>query len=127
MAEILKLGKINTQPLEKEFREILTDEIVITNERLEHIKLRHPQDYKLFVEYGATTVEAPDIIIKDEKNKGTVFMVRHLDNTNLNVVVRLVLSEDNENLKNSVMTFYRLRQKNLMKLERKNKVLYKKE
>ena len=65
------------------------------------------------------------IIIKDCKNKLTIFMIKKLPDTNLNVVARLILDEDNENLINSVMTFYRIRTKNLTKLENKNKVLYK--
>lgn len=127
VAEIIKLGNINTQPLEKEFGKLHTNEIVITDERIKHIKLRHPLDYSLFEEYGVQTVSNPDIIIKDCKNKGTVFMVKRLKDTNLNVVTRLVLEQDDKNLKNSVMTFYRIRQKNLIKLEKKNKTLYKKE
>ncbi len=127
LAEIIKLGKIDTQLLKKEFGDLKTDEIIITNERIAHIKLHHPEDYKLFEKYGVNTVEQPDRIIKDCKNKGTVFMIKQLENTNLNIVSRLVLTDDDDNLKNSVMTFYRIRQKNLEKLEKKNKLLYKKE
>lgn len=127
MTEITKLGKINTQSFEKEFGRLKTDEIIITNERIEHIKSHHPMDYQLFEKYGKDTVNDPDIIIKDGKKDGTVFMVRKLPETNLNVIVRLVIENDDEKLKNSVMTFYRIREKNLKKLENKNKVLYKKE
>lgn len=127
MAEIFQLGKIDTKPLETEFGKLKTDEIIITNERIDHIKIRHPEDFRLFEEYGVQTVESPDIIIKDCKNKGTVFMVKKLPDTNLNVVARLVIGGDNENLKNSVMTFYRIRNRNLVKLANKNKTLYKKE
>ena len=54
-------------------------------------------------------------------------MVRRLDNTNLNVVAKLILKGNDKDIKNSVMTFYRIRNKNLIKLENKNKTLYKKE
>lgn len=127
MAEIITLGKLNTQSLEAEFGKLKTDEIIVTNERINHIKNRHPNDFFLFEQYGYETVKNPDSIIKDCKSNGTVFMVKKLKNTNLNVVVRLVLSNDADNLKNSIMTFYRLRDKNLKKLEKNNKVLYKKE
>lgn len=127
LTEIKKLGDLNTTMLEHEFGKIQTSEIIITNERIDHIKQRHPEDYALFEKYGAESVMNPDCIIKDEKNTGTVFMVKKLNDTNLNVVVRLVLCSNNEKLKNSVMTFYRIREKNLKKLEKKNKVLYKKE
>lgn len=127
MAEIRPLGTINIEPLKKEFGKIQTAEIIITDERVRHIKERHLQDYELFEKYGIWCVQAPDIILKDGKNAGTVFMIKKLPDTNLNVVVRVALEQDDVGLKNSVMTFYRMREKNLKKLMEKNTLLYKKE
>ena len=127
MAELISLGKINIEVLKSEFGILQTDEIIVTDERIDHIKNRHPEDYSLFTIYGASSVSDPDFLIKDEKNRGTVFMVKKLPDTNLNVVVRVVLESDDIKLKNSVMTFYRLRDKNLKKLIAKNALLYKKE
>lgn len=127
MAEITKLGVIDTQPLEKEFGKLKTNEIIVTNERIDHIKSHHPEDYALFEQFGVSTVEHPDIIIKDEKNENTVFMVKKLENTNLNVVAKLIVDTDENSYKNSVMTFYRIRNSNLKKLEKKFKTLYKRE
>lgn len=127
MPEVQCLGKINTEVLEKEFGKIQTDEIIVTNERLAHIKKRHPEDYALFEKYGKESVSAPDLIVKDVKNKGTVFMVLKRPGINVNAVVRVVLESDNRKLKNSVMTFYRLGEKKLKKLIEKNSLLYKKE
>lgn len=124
---VKSLGKINLEPLEKRFGKIQTSDIVVTEERLEHIKNRHPEDYGLFEKYGVDSVCNPDLVIEDMKNDGTVFMVKQLPDTNLNVVVRVVLETDDSSLKNSVMTFYRIRQRNLNKLIRKNEILYKKE
>ena len=127
MIGIHRLGTINTMILEREFGKIQTDEIVITNERIDHIKVRHPEDYELFEKYGRESISDPDFVIKDCKNIGTVFMIKKLPETNLNVVVRVVLETDNKTLKNSVMTFYRIRETNLKKLIKKNELLYKKE
>ncbi len=54
-------------------------------------------------------------------------MVKGLPDTNLNVVVRLALDTDDTGRKNSIMTFYRIREKNLKKLINKSEVLYSKE
>ena len=61
-------------------------------------------------------------------------MVKKLEDTNLNVVVRIALKTDDKGIMNSVMTFYRIRERNLIKLIRKNSsltgkdaLLYKKE
>lgn len=122
--EVKELGRLNTSLLEEAFGHLRTDEVVITPERAEHIRVRHPQDYELFRQYGKATVEQPDLLIRDLKNKGTVFAVKKLPDTNLNVILRLVLEEDAPQLKNSVMTFYRIREKNLKKLIAKNQLLY---
>lgn len=81
----------------------------------------------MFEKYGKDSVENPDFVIKDGKHDGTVFMVKKMQETNLNVVVRVVIETDKEGLKNSVMTFYRIRERNLRKLIDRNSLLYKKE
>lgn len=131
---IRSLGNIKEDIITKEFGQIQTDEIIVTEERENHIKERHPEDFELFKKYGDKAVTDPDYIIRDGKHEGTVFMVMKLPNTNLNVVVRIALESDGSGLKNSVMTFYRIRERNLKKLIEKNTdllgkdaVLYKKE
>lgn len=71
--EIATLGKINKVLMEKEFGRIQTDDIIITSERMHHIKLRHPEDYELFKKFGPESVTHPDLIIKDLNNKGTFY------------------------------------------------------
>lgn len=127
MGEVRSLGNINISILEKEFGKIQTSETIVTSERIGHIKERHQIDYELFERYGAECIQNPDYIIKDNKNEGTVFMVKKLPDTNLNVVSRLALDTDKRGLKNSVMTFYRIRDRNLKKLIEKNALLYKNE
>ena len=124
--EIREIGKVNLEFFEKGFGKLKTDDIIVTGERLQHIKTRHPNDYDLFEKYGKISVTEPDYVIKDCKNAGTVFMVKKMMNTNLNVVVRVALNSDKENIKNSILTFYRLRDRNLNKLIEKNEILYKK-
>lgn len=68
MAEIISLGRMNIEILKSEFGTIQTDEIIVTDERIDHIKNRHPEDYSLFTIYGAVSVSDPDFVIKDEKN-----------------------------------------------------------
>lgn len=127
MAELKVLGEIDEKALKDEFGDLQTAEVIVTEERIKHIRERHPQDVELFDLYGQETVAEPDIIIKDMKNEGTVFLVKYLPASNINVVVRLALETEDEGLKNSVMTFYRIRAKNLVKLLKKNKVIYRKE
>ncbi len=123
--EFTALGKLNTKPLTEEFGELYTDEVIVTDERLKHIKTHHPEDYELFEQYGKDTVLSPDEIFVDNKHPATVLMIKHLSDSNLNVVVRLALDPDHPDYKNSIMTFYRIRESNLAKLRKKSKTLYK--
>jgi hypothetical protein len=47
--------------------DITTDEVIITAERIEHIKERHPGDYERFMGYMADIVADPDYIIEANK------------------------------------------------------------
>ena len=116
----LLLGEIESSLLQGYFGELRTKEVVVTEERMEHIRKRHPEDVELFALYGKETVLKPDILLVDEKHIGTVFAIKRLPETNLNVVVR-------PDRKNSVMTFYRIRERNLKKLMEKNRLLYSRE
>ena len=42
------IGKLNTEFLEVEFGKLATDELILTDERDDHIKERHDRDYILF-------------------------------------------------------------------------------
>jgi len=125
--EMTLLGNLDPALLQNFFGTLRTTEVVVTEERVAHIKERHPEDFTLFEQYGAETVLFPDLLILDEKHAGTVFAVRLLEESNLNVVVRLALETDKNEYKNSVMTFYRLRDRNLKKLLEKNRLLYSRE
>lgn len=127
VTEITHLGKIDTSVLEPAFGKILTDDVIVTSERIEHIKAHHPQDYELFEMYGKECISNPDVIVQDIDKTGTIFMVKNLSNTNLNVIIRLVLEHEDSKLKNSVMTFWRIRDRNLKKMIEKNSLLYKRE
>ena len=71
-------------------------------------------------------IEKPDYILKDYKNENTAMVIKKVKNTNVNVIVKLAIVEDKIHRKNSIMTMYRIRDKNLKKLMEKNKTIYKK-
>ena len=121
------LGKLNTEFLEFEFGKLSTDELILTNERDLHIKERHYQDYILFHQCIYDVIKTPDTILKDSKNQNTVFYIKYIKETHLNIVVRLSLEIENESKKNSVITSYQLGSKTLKRLKKNNKILYNKE
>lgn len=122
--EVHAMGDVDPAHLEQEFGQMRTRQVIVTDERLQHIRERHPKDYDLFLQHGQEVIAQPDLVIRDLKNTGTAFFVKKLPDTNLNVIIRLALEGDTPAHLNSVMTFYRIREKNLRKLIEKNKLLY---
>ena len=120
------IGKIDLSIIENSFGKLPTNEVVLTDERMQHIKEKHADDFLLLEEYGRDILENPDIILNDEKRENTIFVIKHIIETNMNIIVKLAIPEDDKHPKNSVMTAYRLRDSNLKKLEKKHKILYKK-
>lgn len=69
----------------------------------------------------------PNEILQDNKNKDTLFFIVKIDKGNLNVVLKLNTTNSKEHPNNSIMTAWIIRDRNLKKLEAKNKIIYKSE
>ena len=54
-------------------------------------------------------------------------VIKSIDDNNINIIIKLAIGKDKIHSKNSIMTMYRVRNKNLKKLMEKNKTIYKKE
>ena len=121
------IGKLNTEFLEVEFGKLATDELILTDERDDHIKERHDRDYNSFHQCVYDIIKRPDTVLKDSKNQNTVFYIKYIEETHLNIVIRLSLEIENTNRKNSIITSYQLGAKTLKRLKKNNKTLYNKE
>lgn len=123
-----KVGKINLKIFKNVSYNLITDEVILTNERYFHIIERHEEDFIIFSNILFQIIIEPDYVLEDYKNKYTIMLIKKVDdNNNVNVIIRLAIVEDFIHNKNSIMTMYRIREKNLKKLMEKNKVIYKKE
>lgn len=127
MGNYKTLGKLDKNKLENEFGNINSDKIILMDERDKHIKDRHPDDYEYFHQYKDSCLSNPDYIVKDNKNQGTINVISKIPNSNLNILIRLVLDDDSKGYENSIMTAFRMSDKKIKKMIEKNKVIYKKE
>ena len=115
------------------FGESLKKEVILMHERRKHIEKDHGGEMteaEMEEMLGAlqTVISDPDHIFEDERNKGSILLIRRIKGTlNLNVVVRLALARDGTGRENSVITCFLLRDSNLVKLEKKHRRLYKRE
>ncbi len=125
VADVTDFCELDRQKIAEEFPALPNSRVVLTDERIKHIKDNHPEDLVFFEKYGVLTITDPEYILLDAKNPMTVMYVRSVESTNLNVIVRLALADDMKNGKShSVMTSYCLGAKTLKRLKKKNKTLY---
>ena len=109
MTEIQSLGNIDIQVLTKEFVKIQTDEIIVTNERISHIKERHPNDYERFCSYIPEMISNPDYIIEANKpNTGVILKEIEEHGEKFKLVLRIKVQGDPDDYKNSIMTFWHI-------------------
>lgn len=124
----IKVGKINMKIFKNISYNLITDEVILTNERYLHIIEGHKEDFMIYSNMLSQIIIEPNYILEDYKNQYTVMVIKKVENNNnINVIIRLAIEEDLIHNKNSIMTMYRVREKNLKKLMEKNKVIYKKE
>ena len=105
--------------------DITTDEVVITNERIEHIKDHHPKDYEQYLMYITQILQEPDYILENEPNTALVLKEFKEDDRRFRLVLRLKTSTDNPEHKNSVLTFMKTNEKKWGQNLRNKKILSK--
>ena len=61
------VGKINTDIFKCITEDITTDEVVLTDELIEHIKKHHPGHFEEIFSYFEKAIFSPDYILKKKK------------------------------------------------------------
>lgn len=126
--DVHKVGKIDIDVYKCVTDDILTDEVIITDERIQHIKERHPNDYEKYFKYMKEIVEAPEFIIEANK-PNTALILKSFEEEGIpfKTILRLVTSSDNADFKNSIITFMKINEKEWERLIKNKKILYKSE
>ena len=107
---------------------IRTDEVVITDERIQHIKERHPNDFEKYEKYIADILQNPQYIIEDKAPNTAVILNEYIDKGNrFRLILRLSTPQDPPNYKNSIITFLEIGERKFNKYLRNKKILYKSE
>lgn len=121
------IGKINKSIYSCITKDIITDDVIITDERILHIKERHREDYEFYSNCLKNAVTEPDYILEANK-PNTAFILKsiNIEDKNIQLILRLVTSDDNPTLKNSIITFLVVSDKKWNKYLRNKKILYKK-
>ncbi|MCD8238390.1 MAG: hypothetical protein LUC92_03520 [Clostridiales bacterium] len=113
------IGKIDINIYKCIAEDIVTDEVVLADKQILHIKERHPNDYEQFAEYFPDIIADPDNIIKGNKPKTALILKEIVDNGELfKTILRLITSTDENRYKNSIITFMKIDKKEWNRLPR---------
>ena len=123
------ITKLDRNKLEKYKKELITEEVILTDERLyEHILLFHENEYKELRPYLKSIIDNPDYIIEDNRHEDTMIYLKQIKNIEKNgrVVIKLALGQDKEHNKNSIITMMKLNNRTWNKtLKNRGKIIWK--
>lgn len=127
-AAVKELCRLDIEKYRCVTERIVTDEVIITDERIAHIKERHPNDYERYYSYIPEIIQKPDYILEDSR-PNTALVMKHIEEAgeHFRLTLRLVAASDNPDYKNSVITFLKVREKEWNRLVKNKRILYKHE
>lgn len=123
------VGNINKEIFSCISNDIVTDEVVITDERLKHIEEHHPGDFAEIEPYLHLAIQNPDYIIDDREHKNSGLLLKAIEEDDLRfqMVLRVQTSFDPAGYQNSIISAWKIREKEWNRLIRNKVILYKRE
>lgn len=108
--------------------EIETTEVVITDQQIVHINEGHPGMYERLSPYLAEIIQNPDYILRANRPSSALVLKRiALEDTVAEVVLRLKVTGDSKDYKNSIISLWGISEKRYRRLLRQSEILYKHE
>ena len=122
------IGRIDADKFRVVSDGIRTGEVIITDERIQHIKDRHPQDFERYSQYISQMLESPQYILEDPVPNTAVILQEFTQaDEHFRLILKLAVTEDEVSKKNSIITFLKISEKKFKKYLRNKKILYKSE
>lgn len=105
--------------------DIASDEVIITDRAIAHIKAGHPGDYEIFEKFFAEIVAAPDYIF-DTGTSNRLMLIKEieLEDNIAKLILQIRTSSEPEGYKNSIVTFNSISDKRYRQYIRNKKILY---
>lgn len=126
--KIEKICDLNPELYRSVSQEIRRREVIITEERIAHIKERHPNDYEQYAAYLSDMITRPQYILESDIPHTAFILKEYIDcGRRFQLILRLSIPGDNPTYKNSVITFLHINERKWKKYLRNKKILYKPE
>ena len=127
-ADVNFICKIDRELYRVVENDLVTDEVIITEQQILHIEDGHPGDYERLAAYVPQVLQKPNYILRGNRpHTALVLKQIELPDFTAEVVLRLKVSSDPEEYKNSIITLWKISAKRYRRLLRQSEILYKKE
>ncbi|MBS4879775.1 MAG: minor capsid protein [Firmicutes bacterium] len=127
-AAVQTVGYIDREKYSCITKDITTDEVILTPERVQHIKDRHPGHFERIEPFLRMALEDPDYILADKSpNTGLILKMVEREGTRFQTVLRVHTSADNPAFKNSIISSWEISESRWENYIKNKTVLYKKE
>ena len=108
------------------FPDMDSNTVIITEERIEHIKEHHPDDYEKYAIYIPAVLSDPDYILSSNKPYTAVVM-KSFNEGKFRLILKIKIKSDPPGYKNSILSFWKIGEKTWNKNIKNKNILYKKE
>lgn len=122
------IGKIDRNKIGIYKNKIVTDDVILSDERIKHIKEHHPGDYEKYAKYISRIIDNPDYILVDNKNTDTLLFLKRIEEEqkNVQIVIKLNTNKLNYRIKNSILTLWKIKDSTYKQLIRNKENIWKK-
>lgn len=118
--EYIEIGKLNRKLFEEINEQLITDDVVFTYERMNHVETKRDKLFNEVKHVLPDILYNPDYIYKDWNNRdNTLVLIKSLDEKlNLNVILKIAILNDEKHPKNSIITMIKIGKKTFNKIKR---------
>ena len=125
---MIKLCELDMEIYQCVSPDIRTSEVIITEERIEHIKSHHPNDYERYSGYIVQMLKKPQYILADSvPNTAIILQSFQEAGEHFRLILKIAVLNDKPAKKNSILTFMKISEKKFKKYLRNKNILYKSE
>lgn len=120
MKNYIKIGRLDKKIIKKLNIDIITDEVIFTFERKEHVDNKRLELYKEVKGILSTAIYNPDYIYKDWNNRyNTLVFIKNINHKEkLDIVIKIAIANDEKHPKNSIITMMKIGEKTYNKIRR---------
>ncbi len=122
------IGKIDKKKIGEYSKTILTDDVILTEERRKHMIEHHPELGYNDINYIKKVLKNPDFIFQDRKNCDTLLIIKNvIENDKIyRMVIKLNTNSSIQDKSNSIISFWSINEKKLNQYIRNERIIFKK-